>query len=50
MEKPGFTEVKRDVSPVGWGCRIPFFPGSLWSGEVAPDKVLSMDKIELFDI
>ena len=26
------------------------FPGPLWPGVVAPDRVLSMDQIELFDI
>ena len=28
---------------------IAIIPGSLWPGEVAPDKVLSMGQIELFD-
>ena len=26
------------------------FPGPLWLGVVAPDRVLSMGQIELFDI
>ena len=29
---------------------LPSLPGPLWSGVVAPDKVLSLDEIELFDI
>ena len=29
---------------------LPWIPGPLWSGVVAPDKVLSMSPIELFDI
>ena len=28
----------------------PSHPGSLWPGSIAPDRVLSMGKIELFDI
>ena len=35
-------------------CRVPLslpsLPGSLWPGLVAPDRVLSMGQIELFDI
>ena len=34
-----------------WGMRsvssLPLLPGLLWPGIVAPDRVLSMDKIEL---
>ena len=37
--------------PVFWGMRstpsLPSFPSPLWSGVVAPDRVLSMDQIEL---
>ena len=37
-----------------WGMRsvpsLPSLPGPLWSGVVAPDRVLSMGKIEQFDI
>ena len=37
-----------------WGTRstpiLPLFPGPLWPGDVAPDRVLSMGLIELFDI
>ena len=29
---------------------MPSLPGQLWLGVIAPDKVLSMDQIELFDI
>ena len=29
---------------------LPLFPGSLWSGVVAPDRVLSMGQLELLDI
>ena len=40
--------------PVLWGMQrtpsLPSLPGPLWSGVVAPDKVLSMAQIELFDI
>ena len=36
-----------------WGMRstssLPLLPGPLWSRLVAPDRVLSMDQIELFD-
>ena len=28
---------------------LPLFPGPLWPGVVASDKVLSMRQIELFD-
>ena len=28
---------------------LPFLPGPLWSGVGAPDSVLSVDQIELFD-
>ena len=37
-----------------WGMQIipllPSLPGALWPGRVAPDRVLSMGQIELFDI
>ena len=37
-----------------WGIRstlsLPLFQSPLWPGMVAPDSVLSMDQIELFDI
>ena len=37
-----------------WGMQgtpsLPSLPGPLWPGIVAPDRVLSMDQIELFDI
>ena len=37
-----------------WGMRntpsLPSFPGPIWSEVVAPDRVLSMGQIELFDI
>ena len=29
---------------------LPLFPGALWPGVIAPDRVLSMGQIELFDI
>ena len=29
---------------------LPSLPGPLWSGQVAPDTVLSIDQIEMFDI
>ena len=37
-----------------WGMQntpsLPLFPGPLWPRVVAPDRVLSMGQIELFDI
>ena len=37
-----------------WGIlstpSLPSLPGLLWPGEVAPDRILSMGQIELFDI
>ena len=37
-----------------WGMRsnpaLLLFQGSLWLGMVEPDKVLSMNQIEMFDI
>ena len=37
-----------------WGMQstlsLPLLPGLLWTGVVAPDKVLPMDKKELFNI
>ncbi len=37
-----------------WGMlgtpSLPSLPGPLWLGVVAPDGILSMDQIELFDI
>ena len=37
-----------------WGMlstpSLPLLPGPLWPGVVAPDKVLSIGQIELFDI
>ena len=37
-----------------WGLRstpsLPSLPGPLWPGVIAPDRVLSMGQIELFDI
>ena len=42
------------VMLVLWGIQstplLPLLPGPLWPGVVAPDKVLSMGQIELFDI
>ena len=42
------------VMPELWGIQstpsLPLLSGSLDSGEVAPDMVLSMGQIELFDI
>ena len=29
---------------------VPLHPGAFWLGVVAPDRVLSMGEIELFDI
>ena len=29
---------------------LPSLPGQLWPGVIAPDRVLSMDQIELFEI
>ena len=29
---------------------LPLLPGSLWPGVIAPERVLSIDQIELFDI
>ena len=37
-----------------WGMRstpsLPSLPGPLWSGVEAPDRILSIGQIELFDI
>ena len=37
-----------------WGMwstsSLPLIPGQLWPGVVAPDKILSMGQIELFEI
>ncbi len=37
-----------------WGMQstpsLPLLPGPLWPGAVAPDRVLSIGEIELFDI
>ena len=37
-----------------WGMwstpSLPSFPGPIWPGVVAPDRVLTMGQIELFDI
>ena len=37
-----------------WGMQstpsLPLLPGPLWFGVVAPDRVLSIGQIELFDI
>ena len=33
-----------------WSTSLPSFPGPLWSRVVAPERVLSMGQIELFDI
>ena len=37
-----------------WGMQstssLPMLPGPLWPGVVAPDRVLSMSQIELFDL
>ena len=37
-----------------WGMwsipSLPLLPGPLWLGVVTPDRVLSVDQIELFDI
>ena len=49
-QSDGETQVKLEL----WGVRstpsLPLLPGPLWPRVVAPDKVLSMDQIELFDI
>ena len=29
---------------------LPSLPGQLWRGVIAPDRILSMGQIELFDI
>ena len=51
------TKQSDDVSPKileFWGMwnttLLPSLPGPLWPGVVAPDRVLSMGQIELFDI
>ena len=37
-----------------WGMQstpsLPSLPGPLWSGVVAPERIISMGQIELFDI
>ena len=56
-ECPGYHTKLFDVEAPAlelWRMRstpsLPLFPGPLWPGEVAPDRILSMGKIELLDI
>ena len=56
-ECPGYNiNPSDDVSPALEFCGIystpslPSLPGSLWPGVVAPDRVLPMDQIGMFDI
>ena len=45
-ETPGILEPRgMQIIPL-----LPSFPGPLWLGVIAPDRVLSMGQIELFDI
>ena len=38
-------------APVMWSTSLlPSIPGPLWSDVVAPDRVLSLGQLELFDI
>ena len=56
-ESPGYDIKQSDgETPVMlglWGMQItpslPLFPGPLWPGVLAPDRVLSMGEIKLFD-
>ena len=56
-EYPGYdTKQSNGEAPVMlelWRMRsttlLPSLPGPLWPGVVAPERVLSMDQIELFD-
>ena len=51
-EYPVYDTKQSDVeAPVKWSTSsLPLLPGSFWPGVVAPDRVLSMDPIGLFDI
>ena len=57
-EYPGYDIKQSDgEAPVileHWGMQstpsLASLPGPLWSGVVVPDRILSMDQIELFDI
>ena len=57
-ECPGYDTKQSDgeapVKPKLWGMwsilSLPLLPGPLWPGVVAPDRVLSMGQIHLFDI
>ena len=57
-EYPGYDIKQSDgeavVMPELWGMwsnlSLPLLPGLLWPRVVAPDKVLLMGQIELFDI
>ena len=39
-----------DIGVMWSTTSLPLLSGSLWPGVVAPDKILSMGQIELFDI
>ena len=45
-EAPVMLELRRMLSNIS----LPLFPGPLWPEVVAPDRVLSLGQIELFDI
>ena len=55
-ECPGYDTKQSDgeVFLELWGIQstlsLTLFSGSLWPGDLAPDRVLSMSQIELFDI
>ena len=51
------TQKPSDVETLGlelWGIlstpSLPLIPGPLWPGVVAPDRVLAMGQIDMFDI
>ena len=56
-ECPGYNIKQSDCKASAWELwriwstlSLPLLPGPLWSRMVAPDKVLSMGQIELYDI
>ena len=48
-QSDGETPVMLEFGEMQSTPSLPSLPGLLWPGVVAPDKVLFMDQIELFD-
>ena len=46
----GDSPVMLEIQGIQSTLLMPLLSGSLWPGVVAPDRVLSMGQIELFDI